>query len=216
MPQARTALDRVREHSVVRFSDVSLRGKDGRVLQMEVIGNIYSEKDRRVVQLNMRDLTERKRFERELQDTAKLESVGLLAGGIAHDFNNMLTGIMGNASLVYAETTPHDPSRPFLREIIGAAERASHLTRQLLAYAGKGKFVVQRINVSDLIREILILIRTSIPKTVEVRLELQDDAPNIEADPGQFQQVLMNLVLQFRQWGPTNSGLTGRKDAAAG
>jgi C4-dicarboxylate-specific signal transduction histidine kinase len=132
---------------------------------MEVIGNIYSEKDRRVVQLNMRDLTERKRFERELQETAKLESVGLLAGGIAHDFNNMLTGIMGNASLVYAETTPHDPSRPFLREIIGAAERASHLTRQLLAYAGKGKFVVQRINVSDLIREILILIRTSIPKT---------------------------------------------------
>ena len=78
---------------------------------MEVIATLHTEGDRQAIQLNMRDTSERKKFERELQETQKLESLGLLAGGIAHDFNNLLTGVLGNASLALSETSPGQPLR---------------------------------------------------------------------------------------------------------
>src|SRR6185295_1583546 len=113
------------------------------------IANVYQEGDRRAIQLNIRDLTERRKFDRELQDTQKLESVGLLAGGIAHDFNNLLSGILANAGLVYGDMRAEDPSRDFVRMIIGAAERAAKLTQELMAYAGKGRFIIESINLSE-------------------------------------------------------------------
>ena len=190
----RTALDQIRDQGAVRFSDLSFKTKDGRGLQTELIGNVYSEGNRRAIQLNIRDLTERRKFERELQDTQKLESLGLLAGGVAHDFNNLLTGILGNASLVYSEIGDN-PLRPRLREIVRASERAADLTRQLLAYAGKGRFVVEPISLSDMIKEILVLVQTSIPKNVDLKVNLTPSLPPIEADVAQIQQLIMNLVI---------------------
>jgi signal transduction histidine kinase len=143
----------------------------------------------------MRDITDRRRFERHLQHTQKLESLGLLAGGIAHDFNNLLTGIMGNASLGLTELPDSAPIRRNLREIVSASERAADLTRQLLAYAGKGRFVLERIDLSQLVREIEPLIRTSIPKMVDIQLDLGAGLPSVEADPGQIQQLVMNLII---------------------
>jgi nitrogen-specific signal transduction histidine kinase/CheY-like chemotaxis protein len=143
----------------------------------------------------MRDITDRRRFERHLQHTQKLESLGLLAGGIAHDFNNLLTGIMGNASLGLTELPDSAPIRRNLREIVSASERAADLTRQLLAYAGKGRFVLERIDLSQLVREIEPLIHTSIPKMVDIQLDLEAGLPAIEADPGQMQQLVMNLIV---------------------
>jgi CheY-like chemotaxis protein len=119
----------------------------------------------------------------------------LLAGGIAHDFNNLLTNIMGNASLIHSALPAGDPSQIRLRSILAASERAADLTRQLLAYAGKGGLVRQPMELSDLVREIVLLIRSSVPKTVEVNLDLAPDLPPIEADPGQMQQLIMNLVI---------------------
>jgi two-component system CheB/CheR fusion protein len=196
-PDAARMLERIQEQGIIRFPDVTLHSKDGRSLQFEVVGNIYSEGSggRRVIQFNLRDLTDRRKFERDLQHTAKLESLGLLAGGIAHDFNNLLTGILGNASLMYSELAVGDPKRVYVRDITTAADRAAQLTRQMLAYAGKGPLVRQRINVVEFLRDTLPLINTSIPKTIEVVLNLDENTPEVEADAGQLQQIVMNLII---------------------
>ena len=142
-----------------------------------------------------RDVTERRRFNDRLQQTQKLESLGVLAGGIAHDFNNLLTGIMGNASIVLDDLPPETPVRENLEAVMKASERAAVLTRQLLAYAGKGRFVIEPLNLSDLAREITSLLQTSIPRTVELRLQLQHNLPAIEGDAAQLQQLIMNLAI---------------------
>ncbi len=141
------------------------------------------------------DITERRKIEEQLRHTQKLESLGVLAGGVAHDFNNLLTGILGNASLALDGTPPHHSNRVLLEEVMRASERAADLTRQLLAYAGKGRFVMRIVNLSALVREISGLVQTSIPKTVQLRLQLADDLPGVEADAGQLQQIVMNLVI---------------------
>ena len=109
---------------------------------------------------------ERRLLEDRLRRAQKLESLGLLAGGVAHDFNNLLTGILGNASLALDLTPPAAPTTEMLRDIIRASERAADLTRQLLAYAGKGNFVIEPVNISSLVREISDLIRSSAPRNV--------------------------------------------------
>ena len=143
-----------------------------------------------------RDVTGRKLMSERLQQTQKLESLGVLAGGIAHDFNNLLTGIMGNASFVLEELPIEDSNRPILENVVTAGERAALLTRQLLAYAGKGRFVIQRLDLSALVREISSLLHASIPRTVALRLDLWPGGlAAIEADSSQIQQLIMNLVM---------------------
>jgi two-component system CheB/CheR fusion protein len=208
LSNGREVLEQIRERGVLRFDNFPLRTKDDREIALEVIATLYSEGARQAVQLNIRDMSERMKFERELQETQKLESLGLLAGGIAHDFNNLLTGILGNASLALSDTTPDQPMRIQLRRIVEAAERAAFLTRQMLAYAGKGQFVTAMIDLSELVREISALIRTSIPKVVDLKLELAPNLPPIEADPAQMQQVLMNLVINAAEAIPEKTGGT--------
>jgi PAS domain S-box-containing protein len=141
------------------------------------------------------DLTERKKIETQLRQTQKLESLGVLAGGVAHDFNNLLVGILGNASLALDIISASNPNRVLLEDVVHAGQRAADLTKQLLAYAGKGRFVVEMVDISALVREIAALIQASIPKTVQLRLDLQDDLPSIEADATQLQQLIMNLII---------------------
>jgi two-component system CheB/CheR fusion protein len=195
LPDVKSTLERMRAQDVARFPDLLLKSKSKRAVHVELVANEYAEGDRHVIQLNIRDITDRKRFERHLQHTQKLESLGLLAGGIAHDFNNLLTGILGNASLGLTELPDSAPMRRYFREIVSASERAADLTRQLLAYAGKGRFVLERIDLSQLVREIEPLIHTSIPKMVDIQLDLGAGLPSIEADPGQIQQLVMNLIV---------------------
>ena len=147
-------------------------------------------------QYELRDrVTESQRTEERLRQTQKLESLGVLAGGVAHDFNNLLTGIMGGISLALDREPPSSPRRRYLEDAIQASERAADLTRQLLAYAGKGRFIIQPVNLSDLVREINRLIEISIPKNVRVVLNLSGALPPIEGDPAQLQQIVMNLLM---------------------
>src|SRR5205807_1365223 len=104
-------------------------------------------------------ITNRKQFTEKLQQTAKLESLGLLAGGIAHDFNNLLTGILGNSSLAIESLASSHPAKGMLEETVLATEKAAHLTKQLLAYAGKGKFVIEPVDLSGLIADISTLVK---------------------------------------------------------
>lgn len=142
-----------------------------------------------------RDVSERRRFNEHLRQIQKLESLGVLAGGIAHDFNNLLTGIMGNASLVLEELPVAGAQHNDLQKVVDATQRAATLTRQLLAYAGKGKFVIEPLNLSDVVRDISGLIQSSFPRTVELRLQLDQNLPSILGDAAQIQQLVMNLVI---------------------
>jgi PAS domain S-box-containing protein len=141
------------------------------------------------------DITERKRAEQRLQQTQKLESIGLLAGGIAHDFNNQLVSVIGNAGLAQEMVPRGNPAVESLERIIKAGEKLAHLTGQMLAYAGKGRFLLERLDLSDLIPEMNGLIQPSIPKKIALHFELERNLPPIDADRSQVQQILMNLVL---------------------
>jgi PAS domain S-box-containing protein len=141
-----------------------------------------------------RDITERKQFEQRLTQTQKLESLGVLAGGLAHDFNNLLTGIMGNASLALQMRTP-EGAQERIAEVLRASERAALLVSQMLAYAGKGAFVLEQLDLSQQVREIVPLIRVSIARAVELKLQLTDGLPRIEGDRSQMQQLVMNLII---------------------
>jgi PAS domain S-box-containing protein len=141
-----------------------------------------------------RDITERKQFEQRLTQTQKLESLGVLAGGLAHDFNNLLTGIMGNASLALQMPT-REAAQERISEVLSASERAALLVSQMLAYAGKGAFVIQQLDLSHQVREIVPLIRTSIPLSVTLDLQLANGLPPIAGDRSQMQQLAMNIII---------------------
>jgi two-component system cell cycle sensor histidine kinase/response regulator CckA len=142
-----------------------------------------------------RDITEQKRAAENMRQTQKLESLGVLAGGIAHDFNNLLAGIVGNASLALEDISPDSPARQSIQDAIAAGKRAAQLTQQMLAYSGRGRFVVDRIDLSRYIREEVPLIQAAIPRTVALELALQENLPAIEADTSQIHQLVMNLVI---------------------
>ena len=193
------ALKQLQREKVMRFPEISLKTSDGqKEFQVEVVANIYLEGANDVAQFNIRDITERKRFDQQLQQTAHLRKVsGITSRGqrIAHDFNNLLAGILGNAGLALGEAPPGSSYHSALKNVVYASQRAAELTRQMLAYAGKGRLNVRPLDLSDLVKEISKLLESSIPKSVELQLNLAPGLPPVKADSGQMQQVVMNLVI---------------------
>jgi PAS domain S-box-containing protein len=174
---------------------LSGRRKDGTTFPVEVSLSFIDEGGAKVVLAMVNDVTERKRVEGQLRELAKVESLGVLAGGIAHDFNNMLTGILGNASMAMDELPAGSAGQAMIGDVIRSAERAAHLTNQMLAYSGKGRFLVQPVNLSKFTRDIVHLVRSSIPRTAELDLQLMEDVPLVAADIAQLQQLIMNLLI---------------------
>ncbi|WP_316411842.1 PAS domain-containing hybrid sensor histidine kinase/response regulator [Mesoterricola silvestris] len=140
------------------------------------------------------DITARKNGEEAQRQTQKLESLGVLAGGIAHDFNNLLTSILGNCNLASLSLPPGSPTQSFLDQIEQGSLRAADLTRQMLAYAGKGKTVIAPVNLNRLVTDMAKLLSISISKRATIHCDLAPQVPDITADPTQMQQVVMNLV----------------------
>jgi PAS domain S-box-containing protein len=141
------------------------------------------------------DITERKEAEERLLRAQKLESLGVMAGGVAHDFNNLLVGVIGNASLIEEMLPAAHPAMELVQQVSKSGEQLAHLTRQMLAYSGKGQFFLELLNLSDVVRNISDLVHPSIPKKVVLQFDLDENLPGIEADRGQVQQVLMNLMI---------------------
>ena len=180
---------------------VVLKKKNGIDFLAEVVGkNIKVGEDEHVLGV-IRDITDRENLateqrihERQLLHSQKLESLGVLAGGIAHDFNNLLTAIQGNASLAMDELSPVSPARISLQEIQKASKRAANLSRQMLAYSGRGQFVIQVIDSKKLIEEITHLLEVSVSKKIELLYSFSKDARDFEGDATQISQVVMNLI----------------------
>ena len=202
-------LERMRDGMrVVHFETLRQR-KDGTIIDVSLTVSPIRDKTGKIVGIShvARDITEQKRHEEQMRQTQKLESLGILAGGIAHDFNNLLTGIMGNASLALDEVDAAAPAAERMQDVITASERAAQLARQMLAYSGKGRFILERIDLSARLRETLPLIRAAIPPTVELRLDLSDNLPCVEADSAQIQQLMMNIIINGAEAVP--EGLPG-------
>ena len=147
------------------------------------------------VQIIVRDITKDKQQEEAVLQAQKLESLGILAGGIAHDFNNLLTGMLAQSSLAKMKLGKGLAATDNIDKAIVSAERAAALTRQFLAYAGKGKFQIVPLNVNELICETTGLMQTALPSHTRLILTLDDTLPAILADRGQIQQVVMNLFI---------------------
>lgn len=142
-----------------------------------------------------RDLREEKLAQSKLEHTQRLESLGVLAGGIAHDFNNILTSILGNTALASNKLEESSPISSYLHNIEAGSQRAAELCKQMLAYSGKGKFVVAVIDMNQMVEEITRLMEVSIHKGVVLKFHLAENLPMIEADAAQLQQIMMNLII---------------------
>jgi DNA-binding response OmpR family regulator len=145
--------------------------------------------------------------EQQLWRAQKLESLGILAGGVAHDFNNILAGIAGYAELVKVQLAPSDPARNDVDTIKKLVQRAADLTRQMLAYAGKGKFVVEPVNISRIVEDTRKMLEASVSRKTVLKFNLTSELPCIRADASQIHQVIVNLVINASEALGENSGM---------
>ena len=171
-----------------------------------------------------RDITDRKRaegekfeLERQFQQSQKMESLGVLAGGIAHDFNNLLLGILGYADLALMKQKENAAVFPFIAEIKKISLKLADLTKQMLAYSGKGKFVIEHVDLSKIVAEMGQLLNASISKKVEIAYDLDQYLPPILADTSQVRQLVMNLITNASESYGDQAGVvklrTGKVDA---
>lgn len=150
---------------------------------------------------------ERLRFEKQMIQTQKFESLGVLAGGVAHDFNNLLAAIMGHSELAKRRLPAESPILGNLRQIEQGAERAADLAKQMLAYSGRGKFVTTTIDLNLLLEEMLHMMKVSISKKAVLRLNPYTPLPAIEVDATQLRQIIMNLVINASEAIGNKSGV---------
>ncbi len=213
--------DQIRARTAQAAAGAEWRGeslecrRDGTLVWVEASLTRFLDRDGRPAGLLgiARDITERRQaeqeriaFERRLQETQKLESLGVLAGGIAHDFNNLLTGILGNASLAKLDLPPGSPLELPVGQIEIAALRAADLCRQMLAYSGKAPFVVAPVDLVRLVEETARLLHLSLNKKACLVLDLAAGLPPVRADATQLRQVVMNLVINAAEALGTGAG----------
>jgi PAS domain S-box-containing protein len=201
-PESREkVLDQIRKGREETYEHLARRA-DGSIFPVEVCARTIPSADHPQRVTALRDLTERKRveeerlaLERRAQHVQKLESLGVLAGGIAHDFNNLLVAVLGNLDLASSSVAANAAQRRHLEQAQHAAQQGAGLARELLAYSGRGRFVVRPLDLGALVEEMRQLLRTSIHKTIRLEEHLERPMPLIMGDASQLQQVVMNLIV---------------------
>ncbi len=191
----RQMYERLQRGEAVDRLEIKMRRKDGQLRIVQISARLLELSGKLMSLTAAWDVTEQRNLEQQMLHSQKLESLGVLAGGIAHDFNNLLTGILGNADLAKAEMSSLAPARTSLEGIEVAARRAADLCRQLLAYSGRGRFVIQPIDLQELVEEMGHLLSVSISKKVVLKYHFAKDLPAIEADATQLRQIVMNLIV---------------------
>jgi PAS domain S-box-containing protein len=182
-------------------SPAKLNGKE---VSLQVLP--ITEGDYRALILILNDVSERKRLGAQLLHAQKMEAIGTLAGGIAHDFNNLLMVVQGNVSLMLLDLEPSHPHYEMLKHIEKRVQNGSKLTHQLLGYARKGRYEVKPILLNQLVEKTVEAFgRTR--KNIVIHLDLKRNLPSLEADPGQIEQVLMNLLVNAADAMPDGGNL---------
>ena len=191
------------------LQESSIQAKDGRRVAVELASRIIDDGSGAVgVQGIARDVSDRRELEDQLRQAQKMEAVGQLAGGVAHDFNNLLTAIIGYGEVALARSEPDGKLRESIEQIALAAERATGLTRQLLAFSRKQILQPKVLKLDELVSEMDPMLRRLIGADVEIVTTYRSGLGRVQADPGQLSQVLVNLVVNARDAMPTGGRIT--------
>ncbi len=187
-----------------------LRHKDGSYRSILAQGAFLVDDEGRSIRLSGThiDVTDQKRLEERIQQSQKMESVGRLAGGIAHDFNNLLSVIIGYADLAMGTVPEYDPLRADIEQILRAGNRAAELTQQLLAFSRKQVLQMRVFNLNSVVLEAEKMLRRLIREDIELVFHSESALGNVKADPGQIEQVVMNLVVNARDSMPSRGTIT--------
>lgn len=189
--------------------EIEILAKDGKRIAVEVNTKLILQDGAPVgVQGIARDVTDRKHLEEQLRQSQKMEAIGQLAGGVAHDFNNLLTAINGYSTLALQRLEDAQPVKSYLEEVKKAGDRAANLTRQLLAFGRKQILQPLPINLNDVVTDMNKMLRRLIGEDIVLTAKLDPALKNIQADPGQIEQVLVNLVVNARDAMPEGGTLT--------
>ena len=186
-------LKALRPSGEVKGFEMDFKTKDNSVLHAEIFARIIQIAGVSYILSVCHDRTEKKSLEAQLRQAHKMESIGTLAGGIAHDFNNILGIIIGNAELALDDISEENPARLNLEEIRTAGSRAKDVVSQLLSFARESNMEKKPVNIAPIVRESLKLLRSSIPKSIEIHQHITEDADTVLADCTQINQILINL-----------------------
>ena len=184
------------------------RTSSGRVIDVEMAQHPIEYGGHPAQLTVLMDVTKRRQLEDQLRQAQKMETVGMLAGGVAHDFNNLLTIISGYSQLILNSLEPGDPNHYSAEQILKAGERAAGLTQQLLAFSRRQVLQPRTLDLNKLVTSLSTMLRRLIGEDIDLQLSLKPDLGMVSADPGQIEQVLMNLVVNARDAMPKGGTLT--------
>ncbi|MBI4529072.1 MAG: PAS domain S-box protein [Deltaproteobacteria bacterium] len=201
------AFRELQQQGLIRYEDLPLQTKSGEKREVEMVANLYEEDGKRVIQYNIRDITERKQAEEALRRAQKMESVGTLASGVAHDFNNLLAIVMAHAAELKNHGLKAEEFSESIDAILAASQQGAAVVRELQTFARNVSVSRSSVELAELLPEFTRMIERTFPRTIEIELNLQPDLPAIQANATQIQQALLNLCVNSRDAMPEGGKL---------